>query len=121
MGDLATPHTHGADGVHQHGSSAALLGEARDVDGPGRGMQGRELLRSGGEQLAERRPGALVLGEVGLLRPRHARAEVVVAAEVLDADAGRAEQAAVPRRALRHPDERLAEPGEVGGGRGPSH
>src|SRR5207248_1003700 len=49
---LAGAHTHGGDRLDEHRRPAALLGEARDVDRPGRGVERGELLPRRGEKLA---------------------------------------------------------------------
>ena len=119
--DLAGLDTHGPDRLHEDRRPAALLGQTRDVDRPGRGVERGDLLARHGEELAEGRAGALVGGQVGLLGARHAGTEVVVGVQVGRPHAGGLEGAAVVGRALGHPDERLAQAIEVLGGGRPVH
>src|SRR5262249_20885033 len=74
-----------------------------------------------GEELAEGRARTLVLGELGLVRTRDAAPEVLVGAQVGDADAGFLEETAIPGRAVDDPGERVAEPREVVQRRRPGH
>ncbi len=119
--DLARTDAHGCDRLHEDRRPAALLGQTRDVDRPGGGLERGDLRARHGQELAEGRAGSLVGGQVGLLGARHAGTEVVVGVQVGRPHAGGLEGAAVVGRALGHPRERVAQAGEVGGARWPVH
>ena len=118
---VAATHAHRGDRVDEHRRPATFLGEPRDVDRPGRGMERCEFLARRGEELAERGLRPLIRDQVRLERQRHAPAEVVVIPQLFGTDAGGREHAAVVRRPRRHPRERVAHAQELIRSRRPRH
>ena len=93
--DLAAAHAHRRDRFLQRRCAAALVGQTRDVDRPGGGVERGDLRARHGQELAEGRMSALVGGQVGLLGARDPGTEVVVGAQVGRPHAGGVEGAAV--------------------------
>ena len=86
---VAATHAHRGDRVDEHRRPATFLGEPRDVDRPGRGMERCEFLARRGEELAERGLRPLIRDQVRLERQRHPPAEVVIVPQHLGTKPGR--------------------------------